>query len=526
MITTFLNKSNLLTTLLTAAVVMAAGYLYLIPQMVLAQASDPLYRVTMGTEQSSMPVGQGIEDLSSHGFRFVCVPSHFSYDDPVVYPGQAGAAHLHMFFGNTGVDYLSTSESIVNTGRVTCAGGLTNRSAYWVPALFNENGEPVLSSFIINYYKSWISNRNELRPIPAGLQILANDQVQGSNGTIIARPGHPEDVWPADIGVYESDEGGVNISVSFPDCIAVDSNGDPVLTSPDATSHMAYANGSSCPDSHPYHIPTLTQNMRWHTVPYESDWYLASDPGPEAQGTTAHADYMAAWTPEAAQIMVDCVRDGHRECGPPLEYLPGEFSNSPSGEEIYAYQNLVRSADSTPLGQWPKTLDGSPANSMTMVTNAVQATSDTAQQDQSVTTSAGAASSQGTASNNPVPGVFNGGDKVVTTDSLNLRKSPGGEVVKVIPEGTSASIPSWHTPRDKDGQEWTMVFTDGSWGYVATDFIEHDTGVVDTDADSASNIATVAEERFRNIRTIIQQLLKRLEELQAQLEALQAQTQG
>ncbi len=38
-----------------------------------------------------------------HGaIRVSCHANHFNFDDPIVYPGQSGKAHLHMFFGNGG----------------------------------------------------------------------------------------------------------------------------------------------------------------------------------------------------------------------------------------------------------------------------------------------------------------------------------------------------------------------------------------------------------------------------------------
>lgn len=518
MFTSLLIKDNKLAKIFALTAIAVAVSLQIVPNVAQAQASDPLYRVTNGTLQSSMPYGQGVEDMSSHGFRFVCVPSHFSYDDPVVFPGQPGAAHLHMFFGNTAVDYLSTSESIVNTGRVTCAGGITNRSAYWVPAMFNAAGEPVLPSFIIDYYKSWSPDRNQLQPIPQGLQILANDKVKGASGVIVARPGHPEDIWPADIGITESDEGGVHITVSFPDCVAVDSNGNPVLTSPGGTSHVAYANGSSCPSSHPYHIPTLTQNIDWHEVPFDSDWQLASDPSPAAKGTTAHADYMAGWTVEAAQIMVDCVREGHRECGPPLVGNDGELSRSPSGETLYNYQHLVSSADETPMGVMPKMLNGqmnmgNMSNTDSNNTGSSDQTDNTSDDEDQVAccmamTASCLACSAGVSADaycedNPLTtgcedyldddtfpignqsptdvadnittisdsGDFQRGDSVVTTENINLRQRPSGTVLMSVPAGTEATVSSW-VPYEKDGYTWMRIsLEDGTWGYVATEYL-------------------------------------------------------
>ena len=37
-------------------------------------------------------------------FRTVCEFSHMAFDDPIVYPGQPGRSHLHVFFGNTGIE--------------------------------------------------------------------------------------------------------------------------------------------------------------------------------------------------------------------------------------------------------------------------------------------------------------------------------------------------------------------------------------------------------------------------------------
>ena len=53
-------------------------------------------------------------------FRMTCKPSHNAYDDPIVFPGRPGAAHLHTFFGNTRADAFSTYASLRTTGESTC----------------------------------------------------------------------------------------------------------------------------------------------------------------------------------------------------------------------------------------------------------------------------------------------------------------------------------------------------------------------------------------------------------------------
>ena len=77
-------------------------------------------------------------------FRVVCDYTHMAFDDPIVYPGQPGASHLHTFFGNTRTSAASTSSSVANTGNSSCHGGIANRSSYWVPTLLDAQKKPIL----------------------------------------------------------------------------------------------------------------------------------------------------------------------------------------------------------------------------------------------------------------------------------------------------------------------------------------------------------------------------------------------
>jgi hypothetical protein len=57
----------------------------------------------MLTAPGAIPPAPAPGDWEADGaFRLLCNWSKMSYDDPIVYPGQAGAAHHHTFFGNTG----------------------------------------------------------------------------------------------------------------------------------------------------------------------------------------------------------------------------------------------------------------------------------------------------------------------------------------------------------------------------------------------------------------------------------------
>ena len=106
-------------------------------------------------------------------FRFLCPPSHISYDDPIVHPGQPGAnEHLHIFFGNTETDAHSTFQSLRTSGDSTCR-NMLNRSAYWQPAMLGKNtaGQEVVivEDYTNFYYKRRPANDPAAEGIPAAL---------------------------------------------------------------------------------------------------------------------------------------------------------------------------------------------------------------------------------------------------------------------------------------------------------------------------------------------------------------------
>jgi len=317
-----------------------------------------LFAITQGTSRSTeLDTSSPMVAESSHGTRIYCPVSHFSYDDPVVHPGRPDAAHLHMFWGNTATDAFSTLESLFGEGLSSCEGGLNNKSAYWMPAMFNEQDEVVLPQGVVAYYKSFAStpgfDRNSIMPIPNGLQMLANASVNNSG--------------PWNFVIEPENHNGqqlLRIKLLFPPCLQVDANANPVLSSPDNIAHLSYASGSGvnnadCPASHPYRIPQLSYNARYQ-IPFQSGWYLSSDSSATTQGQSLHADYIAAWDDSTMNRIVQCNRESRRECqfigydenGRSLtrSQLPERFL-SPEGEIVYASSfNLSETTDRTPFG--------------------------------------------------------------------------------------------------------------------------------------------------------------------------------
>lgn len=288
--------------------------------------------------------------------RINCDFSHSSYNDPIVYPGQENAAHLHRFYGNMNLDHTTTAQSLNSSGDSSCQGNHLNRSAYWVPALLapkfdplsgerllDENGEPawqVVPAVVGNdeeaheifYYSAAIDDVSQVQPVPVGLRMIA--------GTASTMPGTEQDTsivrwhcqsWGSD------DAANPLFSATIPDCVAPDRvrmdiffpscwNGVD-LDSSDHKSHMAYPSnlgnglGVQCPDSHPVAIARPSYHYAFGVKPEvahpqtqsSQGWRLASDmytvTSDQAGGLSLHGDWFNGWHPEVMALMVSgCIQ--------------------------------------------------------------------------------------------------------------------------------------------------------------------------------------------------------------------------
>lgn len=313
--------------------------------------------VTSGTDRSTqMDTSSPVVAEADHGTRIYCPVSHFNHDDPVVFPGEPGAAHLHMYWGNTETNASSTGPSLLNSGNSTCEGGTNNRSAYWMPALFNADDEVVLPESLISYYKSFGSSanfdRSTISRMPNGLEMLANQNVKNSG------PWNFTSQFSGPAGDRQ-----LQVRILFPVCLATNAAGQPRTSSANNTSHLSYASGTAgtandCPVSHPYRIPQLSYNV-FFDVDEGSDWYFSSDSSAATQGQSLHADYIAAWDTTSMNRLVQCNRQMRKEC---------QFVGSQNGQTQFRnqlperflapdgtrrYQDSIRlraDADRTPYG--------------------------------------------------------------------------------------------------------------------------------------------------------------------------------
>jgi Domain of unknown function (DUF1996) len=110
-----------------------------------------------------------------------CFYSHTNHDDPIVVPGQVGAAHMHDFINNGTTNAFSTNASLRASGSTNCVraeskGTERNFSSYWVPALIVDGVEvkPGVGRGQIGALYTLNRRRpGNVQPFPADLKVIA-----------------------------------------------------------------------------------------------------------------------------------------------------------------------------------------------------------------------------------------------------------------------------------------------------------------------------------------------------------------
>lgn len=276
-----------------------------------------------------------LDTTNSGYFRVKCEVSHFAYDDPIVYPNQPGRAHLHMFFGNTEAHAYSTYDSLLNSGTGTCNGEDLNRTAYWVPALLDSQGNALIPDQIMVYYKNdnfRLNGANELvSPFPENLRMISGrgsatspqTELSGDWGQPIISfscgPAYNSNhLRQALIPDCSGSGNQLEMQIAFPQCVNEDLGYQP------DQSHISYSEngyyGVACPDSHPTDISSIMYRIFFKPDDYGgslTNLHLSSDvkmdrilPG----GTTSHADWYGAWHPEAMDMWVENCNNSQNDC--------------------------------------------------------------------------------------------------------------------------------------------------------------------------------------------------------------------
>ena len=254
-------------------------------------------------------------------FRVPCAVSHFSFNDPIVHPGKPGASHLHMFFGNTGTDANSTVDSILNSGNSTCAGGILDRTAYWVPALIDGTGNVILPDSAIFYYKTGYLGikPSDVKPIPKGLRMISGDsslsssQGQGHWGCEEVYIGHKDSIQEVLNDPRCGAGNHLQLGIDFPQCWDGKN-----LDSSNHKSHMSDPVNGACPSSHPVPIPVISFNVRFPIAQGSTqNWHLSSDMYDYAKlggGFSAHGDWWDGWDTNTEKAWIENCNNPSKDC--------------------------------------------------------------------------------------------------------------------------------------------------------------------------------------------------------------------
>lgn len=249
-------------------------------------------------------------------FNVDCPISHFSSDDPIVFPKEPGASHRHAFYGNPTTDASSTTGSLLASAS-TCQRGFrsADRSAYWIPSLYRKTPDGTVREVRLSsddqhlsaYYRRTGGPIGvKVSPFPKGLRMLAGDPHA-------TRPQDTADVaWRCNGDGRDPQAGIPNCTagtilqafVFFPDCW--DGRN---LDSPDHRSHMALSQGDrgSCPSTHPVKLPQLSFEVTFNLPPVLGATYQLSSGGQYS----LHGDFFAAWDDRVQSALVNsCLNDG------------------------------------------------------------------------------------------------------------------------------------------------------------------------------------------------------------------------
>ncbi|MCI0689397.1 MAG: DUF1996 domain-containing protein, partial [Sporichthyaceae bacterium] len=238
-------------------------------------------------------------------------------DDPIVFPGQPGRSHLHMFYGATGVDANTTTRSLIN-GTSNCEKGMNepDRAGYWAPVILR-NGEPVTEGpgdhFRVDAYYSAEDKPLPVQPLPLGLRVIAGDSKATSP--------QPSKIVHFNCTTYPNGREDTTNYTEIPSCPSTKYLSAKVLfpgcwdgknlDSADHKSHMAYPVKGNCVAPHSVRVPSMILRIRWKTVRGVPGRQLSFSSGGQY---SLHADLWNAWSPPVQQWLVDNCVNKNKNC--------------------------------------------------------------------------------------------------------------------------------------------------------------------------------------------------------------------
>ncbi len=230
-----------------------------------------------------------------------CTVTHRLNDDPIVFPGLAGASHNHSFIGNPATNANSTPQSLVG-GATSCQDTL-DASGYWFPTLL-QNGVVRLPDKPTVYYKSDVKDYRTVRPFPPGFRLVVGDVRTPDPAHFTGEwqcPGFQGKDFPASCPSGSS----LVMRMKAPSCW----NGVDLDTA-DHKSHMVWPVRGVCPASHPVPLPMLQIKLPY-PLPGGNTSGLSYSSG---AGYSFHYDFMNGWNNARQIYLVGHCINGGRQC--------------------------------------------------------------------------------------------------------------------------------------------------------------------------------------------------------------------
>ncbi|GAB3860316.1 hypothetical protein GCM10027610_101080 [Dactylosporangium cerinum] len=234
-------------------------------------------------------------------FHANCTETHRLSDDPIVFPGLAGAAHNHTFVGNPASNATSTPQSLLR-GRTSCEDTL-DASSYWFPTL-TQNGTVVKPEKVTIYYKSGVKDYRTVQPFPAGFRLIVGDmKLQDSaqfSGTWNCGDYVGKAIPPACPA-----RSSLIVRMQAPSCWDGRS-----LDSADHKSHVVWPVNGVCPAGNPVPLPMFEMKVPYK-LPGGNTSGLAYSSG---NGSSFHYDFMNGWDASRQAALVSHCINGGRQC--------------------------------------------------------------------------------------------------------------------------------------------------------------------------------------------------------------------
>jgi hypothetical protein len=257
------------------------------------------------------PGSRAVSRADLRGVNFVenCRFSHRAPDDPIVFPGQAGASHDHTFVGNRTTSASSTYDSL-RAGATSCRRP-ADTAAYWVPTLYR-NGNAVLPDGATIYYRR--GTLAEVQAFPDNFRMIAGDATATSpqdRRVTYWNCGIAGGVMPSStVPACPSARGSfLRLHIRFPSCW----NGTS-LDSADHKSHVAYSTRARCPSTHPVALPAIELIYRFRALGSPSLGVTTFSLASGGQ-FSAHGDFLNSWRPQALERLVDGCLNALVHCG-------------------------------------------------------------------------------------------------------------------------------------------------------------------------------------------------------------------